>query len=302
MNIITKTDELTSFCHRLLGNDYITVDTEFIRETTYWPKLCLIQVASPSESQAIDALSETLDLRPLLELMRDERIVKIFHAARQDLEIFYLLMGTVPKPIFDTQIAAMVCGFGDSVSYESLVSQLEQTNLDKGSRYTDWARRPLSRRQLDYALADVIYLIPIYVKLIKQLEASGRASWLTEEMAVLQNPLTYEPNPYEIYQKIKSRNADRKTMAILRELACWREKKAKFLNVPRNRVIKNEVLLELAHQAPKKLDELNIEYLIAFILNLSSDNFLLNNDKSTSNTICDDCCIFLFKVTSFFIK
>ncbi len=256
MSIITTTEQLSSLCERLSNVDYITIDTEFIREKTYWAKPCLIQLGHNSKATAIDILTADLDLAPIFQLMRNKKIMKVFHAARQDLEIFYKLMGEIPTPIFDTQISAMVCGFGDSVSYENLILKLLNRPIDKASRFTDWERRPLSQRQIDYALADVTHLCEAYEKLLMQIELSGRRSWLKEEIDALIAPASYENNPYEAYKKIKSRNPDQKTMVVLRELAAWRENIAKQINVPRNRVIKDMTLLEIAHQRPLTIEEL----------------------------------------------
>ncbi len=249
--MITDTETLSRFCASLRGADYVTVDTEFIRESTYWPILCLVQLGGPDDARAIDTLAPGIDLAPLFELLIDEDILKVFHASRQDLEIFHHLMGRVPTPLFDTQVAAMVCGFGDSVGYETLIRKLTNTELDKGSRFTDWSARPLSDRQLAYALADVTHLRPAYEKLARKLEKTGRAAWVAEEMAVLENPMTYDPDPRDSYKRIKSRGAKGRTVAVLRELAAWREIEAKRVNVPRNRILRDEALVEIAHHTPK---------------------------------------------------
>ncbi|MBC8339879.1 MAG: ribonuclease D [Rhodospirillales bacterium] len=256
MPIITDTDTLTEFCERLKSAEYITVDTEFMREKTYWPILCLVQVAGPDEARAIDALADGIDLTPLFDLMADTSVLKVFHAARQDLEIFFNLAGNLPHPVFDTQVAAMVCGFGDSVGYEALVTQLVNASIDKGSRFTDWTLRPLSERQVDYAMADVTHLRPAYEILAAKLHANGREAWLNEEMAVLENNDTYNGNPNEAFRRIKTRNAKPRMLAILRELAAWRENEAQRRDVPRNRIIRDESLLEVAHHAPKSPEQL----------------------------------------------
>jgi ribonuclease D len=254
--MITNTQQLSEFCQRVRSADYITVDTEFMREKTYWPILCLVQVAGPDEADCIDALADGIDLTPLYELMADDSILKVFHAARQDLEIFYHQAGQVPHPVFDTQVAAMVCGFGDSVGYEALITELVKARIDKGSRFTDWTLRPLSERQIDYALADVTHLRPAYEKLAGMLHANGRESWLVEEMAVLESPDTYNGNPREAYRRIKARNTTARMLAVLRELAAWRESEAQRRDVPRNRILRDEQLAEIAHHTPKSPEQL----------------------------------------------
>ena len=256
MPLITDTNSLTEFCRRLRTADYITVDTEFMREKTYWPILCLVQVAGPDEARAIDALADGIDLTPLYDLMADDRVLKVFHAARQDLEIFFHQAGRLPHPVFDTQVAAMVCGFGDSVGYEALVTELVKARIDKGSRFTDWTLRPLSDRQIDYAMADVTHLRPAYEKLAVMLHANGRESWLEEEMAVLENNDTYNGNPQESFRRIKARNTNGQMLAVLRELAAWRETEAQRRDVPRNRVLRDESLVEIAHHTPKTAEQL----------------------------------------------
>src|SRR6201991_4299063 len=195
MKLITTTEELSAFCKALASTEFIAVDTEFMRERTYWPKLCLAQVAGPEDAAAIDALSDSIDLGPLDELMGNPKDLKVFHAARQDLEIFYLRMNKIPGPLFDTQVAAMVCGHGEAASYESLATKLAKARIDKSSRFTDWSRRPLSERQITYAISDVTHLRVVYEALRRQLEKSGRLSWITEEMAVLNDPGTYRVDP-----------------------------------------------------------------------------------------------------------
>jgi ribonuclease D len=256
MTLIEKTDDLQEFCQRQQPSTYLTIDTEFMREKTYWPKLCLIQVAGPDEAAAIDPLAPGIDLTPLFELIGKPNIVKVFHAARQDLEIFFHLLGHIPEPLFDTQIAAMVCGFGDQASYESLVTKLTRAKLDKGSRFTDWAARPLSARQLTYALSDVTHLRTVYAKLCDKLEASGRAGWLADDMAALADPTSYRIEPMEAYKRIKSRGAKPRVLAILREVAAWRERTAQTKDLPRAWISKDDTLLEIAHHAPKTADQL----------------------------------------------
>jgi ribonuclease D len=257
MALISDTKTLADFCRRLAGTEFVTVDTEFMREKTYWARLCLIQVAGPDESQAIDALAEGISLKPLFTLLRDKKTLKVFHAARQDLEIFYHLMGgTLPEPVFDTQVAAMVCGFGESVGYETLVSKLTRARIDKASRFTDWSLRPLSDRQVKYALEDVTHLRDVFVKLRAKLVANGHAAWLEEEMATLTNPQTYALQPDQAYRRIKTRSSNARFLAVLRELSAWREREAQRLDLPRNRVLRDEALIEIAHHTPKSAEEL----------------------------------------------
>ena len=256
MTLITTTEDLEAFCGRLAGAEFVTVDTEFMRERTFWPKLCLVQVANLEEAAAIDPLADGMDLRPLFDLLDAKETVKVFHAARQDLEIFHFLMGHLPVPVFDTQLAGMVCGFGDQVGYETLVARLTRARLDKGSRFTDWSLRPLSQRQIDYALSDVTHLRPVYAKLKQQVDASGRGGWLDEEMATLCNPATYEPDPMEVFRRIKSRNGNSRFLAVLREVTAWREREARDRDVPRNRILRDESLVEIAHHTPSTTEDL----------------------------------------------
>jgi ribonuclease D len=263
--VITELAPLQAFCERAAKASYVVIDTEFLRETTYWPILCLVQVAIGDDLldgeveddlyAAIDPMPNgkegELDLTPLYDLMANEKVLKVFHAARQDLEIFFKGMGKLPHPVFDTQVAAMVCGFGDSVGYENLLTRLTGAKVDKGARFTDWSIRPLSRRQIDYALADVVYLKPAYLKLCKLLEDGGRAGWIDEEMRTLLNPEIYDVDPMATYKRIKARNAKPRTLAVLRELAAWRETEARRKNIPRNRMLRDEALLEIAHHTPK---------------------------------------------------
>jgi ribonuclease D len=254
---ITDTARLAEFCARLSGADYVTVDTEFMRENTYWPVLCLVQIAGPDDAAAVDTLADGIDLAPLYELMADEKILKVFHAGRQDLEIFYHHTGKVPAPVFDTQLAAMVCGFGDQISYENLLARTIGVTVDKASRFTDWSRRPLSERQLDYALADVTHLRPVYEKLAKQMKHTGRDHWLDEEMAVLTAPETYRVEPEEAWRRIKGRGGKGKRfLAVLVELAAWREREAQRRDIPRNRMLRDEAIMEIASHAPRKPDTL----------------------------------------------
>ncbi|MBV9859138.1 MAG: ribonuclease D [Alphaproteobacteria bacterium] len=257
MELITDTDALAAFCARQREAEFLAVDTEFMRERTYWPILCLVQIAGPAEAAAIDPMAEGIDLAPLLALMVEPGVLKVFHAARQDLEIFCNLSGAVPHPLFDTQIAAMVCGFGDSASYERLVSKLAGARLDKSSRFTDWAQRPLTERQIRYALDDVVHLRTVYERLQQKLSANGRAAWFSEEMAVLTDPATYRCDPAEAWRRFRLRGrADRRFLGILREVAAWREAAAQERNLPRGRIMRDEAVLEIAAHAPKTIDAL----------------------------------------------
>ncbi|MBS0221971.1 MAG: ribonuclease D [Proteobacteria bacterium] len=258
MKLITTTDELAAFCKPLADAEFVTVDTEFMRERTYWPKLCLAQVAGPEDAAAIDALADGIDLAPLDELMANPRVLKVFHAARQDLEIFYLRMNRVPQPLFDTQVAAMVCGHGEAASYESLATKLAKARIDKSSRFTDWSRRPLSERQITYALSDVTHLRVVYEKLRRQLEKSGRLPWIAEEMAVLNDPATYRADPETAWRRLKPRGASPRLLGTLKEVAAWRERTAQRIDIPRQRLLRDEQLLEIASHAPKKVEELAI--------------------------------------------
>lgn len=256
MDLISDTDTLKAFCDRIGNSDYLTVDTEFIRDKTYWPRLCLVQVASTDEAQAIDAMSEAIDLSPLFALMNDTSVLKVFHAARQDVEIFYHLDGRVPAPIFDTQVAGMVCGFGESVGYDRLVSKLARATIDKSQRFTDWARRPLSQKMFDYAISDVTHLRVVYEKLSAQLARNDRANWLSEEMATLTNPETYRQAPEDAWRRVKNRLRKPRHIAILRSLAAWRETEAQRRDVPRGRVLKDESMTEIAAHEPQSTEEL----------------------------------------------
>ena len=261
MNIIKTTSELSQFCHYAYNFDYITVDTEFLRERTYYPKLCLIQLAIPGDQEnsavLIDPLEENLDLSPLYKLFLDSDIVKVFHAARQDLEIFFHDKNIIPSPLFDTQLAAMVCGFGEQVGYETLVRSICKVNLDKSSRFTDWSLRPLSNNQQQYALADVTHLRQIYEYLKEQLKRNQRETWLEEELNILKNPETYITRPNEAWRRIKTRSNSSKFLAIVARLAEFRETYAQKNNIPRNRVLKDDALMELASLKPKSFDDLS---------------------------------------------
>jgi ribonuclease D len=227
-----------------------------MRERTYWPKLCLAQVAGPDEAAAIDALAEGIDLAPLDELMVNPKVLKVFHAARQDLEIFYLRMNKVPEPLFDTQVAAMVCGHGEAASYESLATKLAKARIDKSSRFTDWSRRPLSERQITYAISDVTHLRVVYEALKRQLEKTGRIGWIAEEMAVLNEPGTYRVDPEQAWRRLKPRGASPRLLATLKEVAAWRERTAQRIDIPRQRLLRDEQLLEIASHSPKSVEEL----------------------------------------------
>ena len=257
MTLITDSEALAAFCARQQRTEFVAVDTEFMRERTYWPILCVVQVASPDEAVAIDALAPDLDLAPLLALMADPAILKVFHAARQDLEIFFQLSGQVPHPVFDTQIAAMVCGFGDAASYETLVRRLAGASLDKASRFTDWAHRPLTERQIHYALADVIHLRTVYERLQQILGKNGRTQWFAEEMANLVDPAIYRTEPSEAWHRFRLRGrADQRFLGVLRAVAAWRETAAQTRDLPRGRIMKDEAVLEIAAHAPKSIDVL----------------------------------------------
>ncbi|MFC7050760.1 ribonuclease D [Emcibacter nanhaiensis] len=257
MSVITKNQHLAEVCERLSSSEYVTVDTEFLRDKTYYSKLCLIQIANEEEYHAIDPLADGIDLAPFYDLMANENVIKVFHAARQDIEIFVNETGNVPMPLFDTQVAAMVCGFGDSIGYDKLVASLAGKTLDKSSRFTDWSRRPLTQRQIDYALGDVTHLRVIYRKLRDQLDNSDRTSWLDEEMEQLTSPQTYITHPEEAWKRIKIRNNNRRFHAIVRKLAEWREMEAQRRNTPRNRIMRDEVLLEVAAIRPQHSNSLN---------------------------------------------
>ena len=256
MTLLTSTDELAAVCTRFAQHPFVTVDTEFLRETTFWPKVCVIQIASPEEAVAIDALAEGLDLAPFLELMANPAVVKVFHAARQDLEIVWRLARLIPAPLFDTQVAATVCGFGDQASYVELVKAITRANLDKSSRFTDWSRRPLSQAQIEYAIADVTHLRDIYLHLRERLERTNRLHWLADEMETLTSPSTYEQHPENAWERLRHRARKPRDLAVLMELAAWRETEAQTRDVPRSRVLKDDILIEIAQAAPRNLEAL----------------------------------------------
>lgn len=250
MRLIANTAGLAEFCERQMQAEFVTVDTEFMRDRTYWPDLCLVQVAGPDEAAAIDPLGDGMDLGPLFKLMGAPAVLKVFHAARQDIEIFYKLMGAVPSPLFDTQVAAMVCGFGESASYETLAGKLAGVRIDKSARFTDWSHRPLTERQIHYALSDVVPLRTVYEKLQARLQRNDRAAWLEEEIKILTDPATYTLDPRESWRRFKLRGGSRRTLALLRELAAWREIAAQQRNLPRNRILRDEQVMEIAAHAP----------------------------------------------------
>jgi len=250
MTPITTTADLAAFCQKLAAAPFIAVDTEFMRETTFWPRLCLVQVAGPDIAANIDPMAEGLDLGPLLALMADASIQKVFHAGRQDVEIFNIL-GVIPLPLFDTQIAAMAAGFGEQVAYDALVRQMLKITLDKSSRFTDWARRPLNQAQLEYALADVTHLATLYPMLRNRLEETGRLAWVMEEMNALTDPAVYDIDPENAWKRLKPRTSNKRFLAMLASLAAWREREAQARDIPRGRVLKDEALTEIAAHPPE---------------------------------------------------
>lgn len=251
MRVITDTDALADLVKELAAQPFVAVDTEFMRETTYWPRLCLIQAAASGVEAVIDPLADRLDLAPLLELMGQRQVLKVFHAARQDLEIFHKLAGDLPAPVFDTQIAAMACGYGDTVAYDALVQQVLKRRLDKSSRFTDWSRRPLSESQLAYALADVTHLRDLYPRMRAKLESENRLGWLDEEHANLLDPEIYDTTPENAWQRLKLRKTTAEYVLALQVAAAWRERQAQLRDVPRGRVVKDDALYEIAEHRPK---------------------------------------------------
>ncbi|MEP0520777.1 MAG: ribonuclease D [Hyphomicrobiales bacterium] len=256
MTTLTDTQSLAELCERLAKHPFVTVDTEFLRESTYWPILCLIQVASDDEAVLIDPQAEGLDLAPFFKLMADENVVKVFHSARQDLEIILKLGEIIPKPLFDTQVAAMVCGYGDSISYDNLVQRICNVQIDKSSRFTDWSRRPLTEKQQSYALADVTYLRDIYKSLSASLDKANRSEWLTEEMRILESRGTYIVEPQDAWKRLKMRARKPIELAVTKEVASWREAEAKARNQPRGRIIKDDAIYEIASQQPENTQAL----------------------------------------------
>ncbi len=250
MTLLTDPAQVAALCARLAAEDFVTVDTEFIREKTYWPVLCLIQLAGEDEAAAVDPLAPGMDLTPVWDLMQNPDVVKVFHAARQDIEIFVHLTGRTPTPVYDTQIAAMVCGFGDQVGYEQLVRKLAKAQIDKGARFTDWAARPLTGKQLAYALSDVTHLRTAYRKLRSRIGGAGREGWIAEDMAALEDAATYLTAPDDAWKRVKSRSLKPKYLGVLKQVAAWREDFAQRKNIPRNRVFRDETLIDIAANAP----------------------------------------------------
>ena len=255
-SLITTTDELAAICARMARHPFITVDTEFLRETTYYPLLCVAQIASADEAAVIDALAPGIDLKPFFDLMADEKLIKVFHAARQDIEIVWNMAKISPHPIFDSQVAAMVLGYGDSISYDQLVQRITGDVLDKSNRFTDWTRRPLTDAQTTYALSDVTHLRDVYIKLAADLAKRGRTSWVEAEMGVLTSPETYRADPANAWERLKTRVRKPKELAVLMEIAAWREREAQTRDVPRSRVLKDDVLGDIATQAPTTIEKL----------------------------------------------
>ena len=256
MQPITTTNSLAEVCGRLQRHPFVTVDTEFLRESTYYPKLCVAQIASTDEAVVVDALADGIDLKPLFNLMADENVIKVFHAARQDIEICWHAAGLIPAPLVDTQVAAMVLGYGDSIAYDQLVQRITGDNLDKSLRFTDWTRRPLSEAQIAYAISDVTHLRDVYVKLQADLDKRGRTEWMREEMRVLTSPDTYRMEPEHAWQRLQTRVRKPKELAVLIEVAAWREREAQTRDVPRGRVLKDDVVGDLAVQAPTTIERL----------------------------------------------
>ncbi|HSX74064.1 MAG TPA: ribonuclease D [Shinella sp.] len=254
--MIETTAALAEACETLARSEYLTIDTEFLRETTFWPELCLIQLAGPETEVIVDPLAKGLDLAPFFALMANPAVLKVFHAARQDIEIIVNRGDLIPHPIFDTQVAAMVCGFGDSVSYDQLVQKIKGVHIDKSSRFTDWSRRPLTEKQLEYALADVTHLRDVYLALKEKLEAAGRSLWLTEEMAVLESRETYDLDPDDAWRRLKMRVKKPVELAVLQKVAAWREREARGRNVPRSRILKDDTIYEIAQQQPADAEAL----------------------------------------------
>jgi ribonuclease D len=256
MQPITTTKELADVCARMAQHRYVTVDTEFLRETTYYPLLCVAQMATEDDAVVIDALAQGLDLAPFFDLMNNEKVVKVFHAARQDIEIVWNMAKKIPHPIFDTQVAAMVLGYGDSISYDQLVQRITGDILDKSNRFTDWTRRPLSEAQLKYAVSDVTHLRDVFLKLDEDLHKRGRSNWVEAEMAVLTSPETYRADPERAWERLKTRVRKPKDLAVLMEVAAWREREAQTRDVPRSRVLKDDLVGDIAIQAPTSVEQL----------------------------------------------
>ncbi|MCR6734583.1 MAG: ribonuclease D [Afipia sp.] len=256
MEIITTTGELTALCNRLAKHSVITVDTEFLRETTYYPLLCVVQMASADEAAVIDALAEGIDLKPFFDLMADANVLKVFHAARQDIEIIFHRAGIIPHPVFDTQVAAMVLGHGDSIAYDQLVERITGHRPDKTHRFTDWSHRPLTQEQIVYAVADVTHLRDVFAALDADLKKRGRSDWVSEEMDVLTSPKTYDFHPERAWERLKTRVRKPKELAVLMEVAAWREQEAQTRDVPRSRVLKDDAIGDIATHAPTSVERL----------------------------------------------
>ncbi|MBS0246720.1 MAG: ribonuclease D [Proteobacteria bacterium] len=254
--LITTSAELAAVCERMANHEFVTVDTEFLRETTYYPLLCVAQMATDDEAVVIDALAPGIDLSPFYKLMANEKVMKVFHAARQDIEILWNMAQTIPHPIVDTQVAAMVLGYGDSISYDQLVQRITGDVLDKSNRFTDWTRRPLTDAQVSYALSDVTHLRAVYVKLAADLAKRGRATWVEAEMGVLTSPDTYRMEPERAWERLRTRARKPKELAVLMEVAAWREREAQTRDVPRSRVLKDDVVGDIATQAPTTIEKL----------------------------------------------
>jgi ribonuclease D len=254
--LIAGTQPLAALCERLAAEPYVTIDTEFMRERTYWPELCVVQLGGVADVAVVDAQAPNLDLSPLGRLLANENVIKVFHAARQDVEIFLQLFGAVPKPLFDTQVAAMVAGFGDQVGYDSLVGALTGGNIDKAHRFSDWSARPLSQAQVDYAAADVTWLRAVYERLTERLARDGRLDWVAEEMAILAEPATYRPDPENMWERLRPRTTNRRMLGVLRAIAAWREREAQRINIPRQRLVRDESLLEIAATMPTTVEAL----------------------------------------------
>jgi ribonuclease D len=256
MDLITNTADLAAACERMSRHTYVTVDTEFLRETTYYPLLCVAQIASPDEAVVIDALAPDLNLAPFFELMANERVLKVFHAARQDIEIIWHQAKLIPRPVFDTQVAAMVLGYGDSISYDQLVQRITGDVIDKSNRFTDWSRRPLSAAQVSYAISDVTHLRKVFLALSADLGQRGRSDWVGEEMEVLTSPDTYRSEPETAWERLKTRVRKPKELSVLMEVAAWREREAQSRDVPRGRVLKDEAIGDIATHAPTTMEKL----------------------------------------------
>ncbi|MCB1492699.1 MAG: ribonuclease D [Rhodobiaceae bacterium] len=254
---ITETEDLERFCAEVADEPFVTVDTEFIRETTYWPRLCLIQIAGRDRAVTVDPLADDLDLTAFFDLMANEEVLKVFHAARQDLEIIWNLGRLIPAPVFDTQVAAMVCGFGDSISYEQLIQRISRAQIDKSSRFTDWSRRPLTQKQIHYALSDVTHLRTAYMALTASLDEQNRTEWVREEMAVLTSPETYDIQPEDAWKRLKMRVKKPRELAVMIEVAAWREREAQTRNMPRGRIMKDDAIYEIAVQHPTDAEALS---------------------------------------------